>query len=67
MAATLLSTDFLTPDQAAEYLSIRPQTLAKWRCCGQGPRFVRVGRLIRYRLADLESYVEAHVEGGESA
>ena len=34
-------------------------TLRKWRCIGEGPRFVRIGRAVRYRKADLDAYAEA--------
>jgi hypothetical protein len=32
-------------------------TLRKWRITGDGPRFVRLGRAIRYRKADLEAFL----------
>jgi hypothetical protein len=44
--------------QAAEYLSISPHTLRKWRCTGTGPAYVCVGRLKKYRLADLVAYAQ---------
>ena len=28
-------------------------TLRNWRVIGKGPRFIRVGRNVRYRLADI--------------
>jgi hypothetical protein len=45
---------------AADYLGICPRTLDNWRSQLRGPRFIRVGRLIRYRLEDLQSYLDAH-------
>ena len=36
-----------------------PRTLDNWRSQGRGPRFIRVGRLIRYRISDLEAYLDA--------
>lgn len=48
----------LTAKQAAEYLHVREQTLNNWRQIGRGPRFVRMGRLIRYRLSELDKFVE---------
>jgi predicted site-specific integrase-resolvase len=44
--------------QAAAYLGISPHTLRKWRSQGTGPAYVAVGRLKKYRLPDLEAYVE---------
>lgn len=57
-AATIPSTNtLLDPRQAAEYLRVKPQTLANWRMNGRGPEYVRLGRLIRYRIAQLEAWI----------
>ena len=51
--------ELLTRDQAAEYLGIRPQTLAVWATSGRyGLPFIRVGRRVRYRRADLDRFLE---------
>lgn len=48
----------LTTTQAAHYLGISPDTLATWRVrISDGPPFVRVGRAIRYRHADLAEWI----------
>ena len=53
----------LSTSEAAQWLGVRPQTLRKWRWKGTGPRFVRLGTGPRsraaYRMADLESWLEA--------
>ena len=52
----------LTAEEAAEFLDIRVGTLAQWRSQGRGPRYIKIeGRLVRYRLADLEAYLEEHL------
>ncbi|QCX26420.1 helix-turn-helix domain-containing protein [Nocardioides jishulii] len=33
-----------------------PKTLANWRSAGTGPTFVKIGGMVRYRLADVEAY-----------
>jgi len=43
---------------AAAYLGMSPNTLRKWRTNGSGPAYICCGRLKKYRLADLESYIE---------
>ena len=53
----------LTRDEAAHFLGIRPQTLAAWVVRRQGPPFIRVGRCARYRLADLERWIETRTVG----
>ncbi len=50
---------YLTPSAAAEYLFVSPNTLANWRVLGQGPPFVKVGRAVRYRRADLDAFLES--------
>lgn len=39
-------------------------TLRDWRKQGKGPRFTRVGRLVRYRLSDVEEFVNSLPTGG---
>jgi excisionase family DNA binding protein len=49
----------LTPIQAAKYLGISEAVLRLWRSTGKGPRHFRAGeRLVRYRRADLDSWIE---------
>lgn len=49
----------LTPAETAELLSVKEQTLSVWRCRGaHGLPFVRVGRSVRYRRADIEEWME---------
>jgi hypothetical protein len=45
--------------RAAEVLGVSVRTLEKWRLTGQGPRFIRLGRAVRYALADLEAFAAA--------
>jgi hypothetical protein len=44
---------------AAAHLGICPRTLDNWRSQSRGPRYIRVGRRVVYRLADLECYLDA--------
>jgi len=50
----------MTVKQAAEYLGLAVSTLNKWRCHGGGPAFIKMGRAVRYKQADLESYISVH-------
>ncbi|MBQ10471.1 MAG: hypothetical protein CMJ45_02855 [Planctomyces sp.] len=45
-------------DEAAQYLGVTPSTLRTWVSKRRVPH-VRVGRLVRFRLADLEKFLEA--------
>jgi len=47
--------------QAAAYLGCSESVLRLWRSQGQGPRYFRAGKLIRYRRADLDAWIEARL------
>ena len=47
-----------TPEEAAERLRLKQQTLAVWRMTGQNLPFIRVGRSIRYRQSALDEYLQ---------
>jgi predicted DNA-binding transcriptional regulator AlpA len=49
-----------TPD-AAKLLGLSASTLEKYRIDGSGPKFVRLGRAIRYRPSDLNAFLEDNV------
>ncbi|HEY8503140.1 MAG TPA: helix-turn-helix domain-containing protein [Gemmataceae bacterium] len=51
-----MSQVWLTPDELATRLRIPRATLYQWRYRGEGPRAVKVGRHLRYRLADVERW-----------
>lgn len=48
-----------TGQEAAEFLKISEQTLRIQRIKGGGLKYVKVGRLVRYRQSDLETYLNA--------
>ena len=52
--------------QAACYLGLAVSTLNKWRCYGDGPLFIKMGRSVRYRLKDLNDYIEGRRAGSTS-
>ena len=41
---------------AAELLGVSTRTLQAWRVRGGGPRFVKVGRAVRYRRRELVEF-----------
>ena len=56
--------ELLTTEDAAAYLNIKPQTLNNWRVTGRyALPFIRVGRLCRYRMADLDAFIAARTAG----
>jgi hypothetical protein len=53
---------------AAEILGIRPQTLACWASNGRYRLpFVKIGRRVMYRLADLQAFIESNLVVQEAA
>ena len=56
----------MTTPEAAEYLRMKKNTLEIWRVQGFGPRFLKLGRLVKYRLVDLERFLEQSVKGSTS-
>ncbi|WEV65608.1 helix-turn-helix domain-containing protein [Bifidobacterium sp. ESL0764] len=49
---------------AQKYIGVSAGTLRNWRSRGLGPRYIKYGRMVRYRIADLNKYVEKHMVGG---
>jgi excisionase family DNA binding protein len=50
--------------EAAEILGVTPGTLSVWRCTRRYPLpYVKVGRSVRYRMADLEAFIESRTVG----
>ena len=47
-----------TPEQVSDQLAIPLKTLAKWRCKGGGPVFVKFGARVRYADADIAAWLE---------
>ena len=53
----------LTPKQVSEALGVQENTLAVWRSTKRYDlRSVRVGRLVRYRAADVRDFIEKNVQ-----
>jgi predicted DNA-binding transcriptional regulator AlpA len=50
----------LNEKEAALFIGCSAGLLRKWRSAGQGPCVIRLGRLIRYRLSELEEFLAAH-------
>jgi len=52
--------ELLTTTQAATFLNVRPQTLRIWRSTKRYDLpAVRVGGAVRYKLSDLQRFIDA--------
>lgn len=56
----------LAPEQVTEFLGVPLATVRRWRYRGEGPRGCRVGRHVRYRRSDVESWVESRLAADQS-
>tara|TARA_Y100000296_G_scaffold13808_1_gene16108 strand:+ start:229 stop:597 length:369 start_codon:yes stop_codon:yes gene_type:complete len=52
----------LTADDVAKLLGIAKETLNVWRVRGDGPEYIKVGRLVRYKRDAILDYVEGRVK-----
>lgn len=54
---------YLTPREAAALLKVKPYTLSRWRMLKMGPPVIRLNlRVIRYRRADVEAFMQSSSE-----
>jgi excisionase family DNA binding protein len=52
--------------EAAAYLGIAFSTLSTWRCTKRYPLpYIKVGRSVRYRRADLDAFLASRTVGSE--
>ena len=56
----------LTLPEAARLLRLSERTLERLRVAGGGPLYVKAGRSVRYREADLEAWIAARVVSSTS-
>lgn len=54
-------------ERTGTFLDVPVGTLANWRYQGRGPRFVKVGRHVRYRRSDVEAWLERNARESTAA
>lgn len=58
----------LTREQAAKYLGVSVSALAAWACNKRyNLPMIKVGRLAKYRIQDLDEFINRNTIGGEAA
>ena len=50
----------------AKQLDVTTKCLQAWRSRGEGPKFVKVGRLVKYRMSDVLEYINNRVHTSTS-
>ena len=51
-----MSIKHIDQKQLAERWNISAKTLERWRWAGEGPRFLKLGGRVVYRIADIEAF-----------
>jgi excisionase family DNA binding protein len=49
----------LSPEELAGLLGVPVATIYRWRSHGEGPHGFRIGRHVRYRLDDVDQWLES--------
>ena len=57
--------ELLTSADLAEFLQVHPNAPSEWRVERRvnQPRYIRVGSLIRYRMADVQAWLDRNATG----
>lgn len=51
--------NLVNEDSAANFLGASVRSLQQWRVRGCGPKFIKIGRLVRYSPDDLKEWIES--------
>lgn len=51
----------LNTEDAAKRIGIAVSTLEKSRVNGTGPQYIKLGRLVRYRVSDLDEWIASRL------
>ena len=50
----------ISETEAARILGLAVQTLRNWRCQSRGPKYLKLGRAIKYDIYEIEKYMHEH-------
>ncbi len=51
----------LTEAQVAEILQLKVRTIQSWRLAAKHLPFIKLGGAVRYRMEDIQQYLDDHV------
>jgi excisionase family DNA binding protein len=63
LEVSAIGSDLVDECELAARLGVSRSTLQSWRYAGRGPRYIKLGRLVRYRNADVDTYLAANSRG----
>jgi excisionase family DNA binding protein len=59
----MIERKLLTEQEAADLLNVNIMTLRRLRYKGKGPKYIKVGRLLRYDPEDLDEFINQQKRG----
>lgn len=57
---------FLNEKELANILNIKPETLRNWRWDGKGPIYIKIGSNVRYRMSDVQDFLNGRIRRSTS-
>jgi len=58
--------NYLTTKETAKLMRCSPRTLEAFRLNGTGPKFIKAGRKVLYRISDLEAWASSRTYSSTS-
>jgi excisionase family DNA binding protein len=55
-----MTDSLITTTELADFIKVPKRTLEHWRIVGDGPRFIRVGRQVRYAWSAVTAWLESN-------
>jgi len=52
---------YLDTKRAAEYLGLKYGALSGWRFQGKGPKYIKMGGAVRYKVEDLDDFAAKNI------
>lgn len=52
--------EWLDTPRAARHLGVSIGRLEVWRCHGGGPPYSKIGRIVRYKVSELDAWMRRH-------
>lgn len=62
----MATVQLITTDEYAAIRHCSPRTIERERAAGTGCRYIKIGRLVLYRVSDVEEFLNAHVRHNTS-
>jgi len=56
----------LNEHEVAALLGVAVATIRRWRLIRQGPKYIKVGAMVRYKPEDLEAWLDSRPAGGSA-